>query len=137
MWNYPDEKNIVEWDGIFRTQNLDTKAESKTRTAVFVTEFDNGDSGTTDTIDWIEGNKQKSTLTGNVTYTFTDPSNPCNLILKVVQDGTGSRTVTWPASVKWPSGTAPTLTTSASATDIIAFYFDGTNYFGVDSLNFS
>ena len=38
----------------------------------------------------------------------------CNIILILVQDGTGSRTATWPATVKWPSGTAPTLSTGST-----------------------
>lgn len=105
------------------------------RTAYFDEEFDNGNSGTTDTIDWGVGNKQKSTLTGNVTYTFTNPAGPTSVILRVVQDGTGSRTVTWPSEVKWAGGSAPTLTTTAGATDIISMYFDGTNYHGSSSLD--
>jgi len=106
------------------------------KTAYF-TETDNGNSGTSDTIDWGLSNKQKSTLTGSCTFTFTAPPGPCSLILKLVQDGTGSRTVTWPASVKWPAGTAPTLTTTANKVDIITFYYDGTTYFGNSSLNFT
>lgn len=105
--------------------------------ATFDAEVDNGNSSTADTIDWTAGNKQKSTLTGNVTYSFTDPSGPCNLMLKLVQDGTGSRTATWPVSVKWSGGTAPTLSTAASAVDIVSFYFDGTSYYGQSGLNFS
>lgn len=100
-------------------------------------EVDDGNSSTADTIDWTTGNFHKSTLTDNCTYTFTAPTGPTTLVLKVVQDGTGSRTVTWPAAVKWPSGTAPTLTTTAAAVDIISFYFDGTNYYGFADFNFS
>lgn len=103
----------------------------------YFTETDNGNSGTTDTIDWTVSNKQKSTLTGNCTFTFTAPPGPCSLILKLVQDGTGSRTVTWPAAVHWSGGTAPTLTTTASKVDIISFYYDGTTYFGAANLNFT
>lgn len=106
-------------------------------TAVFDAEVDNGNSGTADTIDWTAGNKQRSTLTGNVTYTFTAPAGPCNLIFKLIQDGTGSRTATFPASVKWAGGTAPTLTTTASAIDIVSFYYDGTDYYGQAGLDFS
>ena len=58
-------------------------------------------------------------------------------MLKLIQDTQGSRTVTWPGSVKWPSGTAPTLSTAANKVDIMAFYFDGTNYYGLSSLDFS
>lgn len=103
----------------------------------YFTETDNGNSGTADTIDWTVSNKQKSTLTGNCTFTFTAPPGPCSLILKLVQDGTGSRLVTWPAAVHWPDGTAPTLTVTASKVDIITFYYDGTTYFGNAALNFT
>jgi len=106
------------------------------RTTYF-TETDNGNSSTADTIDWGVSNKQKSTLTGNCTFTFTAPPGPCSLILKLVQDATGSRTVTWPAAVHWPAGTAPTLTATANKVDIITFYYDGTTYFGNSSLNFT
>lgn len=102
-----------------------------------MTETDNGNSSTADTIDWRASNKQKSTLTGNCTFTFTAPGGPCSLILKLAQDATGSRTVTWPAAVKWAAGVAPTLTTTASRVDIIAFHYDGTNYFGSSSLNYT
>ena len=103
----------------------------------FSSEYDKGDSGTADTVDWANGQKQKSTLTDNVTFTFTAPSGVGNFLLKLVQDSTGSRTVTWPSNVKWPSGTAPTLSTSASAVDIVSFLYDGTNYYGSSSLDFS
>lgn len=104
--------------------------------AEFQDEHDNGNSGSSDTIDWNNGNNQKSTLTGNVTYSFTAPSGPCRLQLKLIQDGTGSRTVTWPGAVKWPAGTAPTLSTAASSEDIVTLWYDGTNYYGVSSLDF-
>lgn len=103
----------------------------------YFTETDNGNSGTADTIDWTLSNKQKSTLTGNCTFTFTAPPGPCSLVLKLVQDGTGSRTVTWPAAVHWSGGTAPTLTTTASKVDIITFYYDGSTYFGASTLNYT
>ena len=55
-----------------------------------------------------------------------------------MQDSVGSRTATFPASVKWAGGTAPTLTTTATTgTDILTLFYDGTNYFCVDALNFS
>ena len=94
--------------------------------------------GTT-TIDWGTGNMFNFQFGAfNETFTFTAPTKPGTFILKLVQDSVGSRTATWPASVKWPSGTAPTLTTTATTgTDIITFYYDGTNYFAVDALNFS
>lgn len=100
-----------------------------------------GNSGTALTIDWNSGAMQTVTLTGNCTFTFTAPSVDTNnwvrLVLVLAQDGTGSRTVTWPSSVKWPAGTAPTLTTTASKADIITLLYNGTVYFGASSLNFA
>ena len=58
-------------------------------------------------------------------------------LLKIIQDGSGSRTITWPATVKWPNGTGPTLSTAAGAVDIVTLYYDGTNYYSVASLTFS
>lgn len=104
---------------------------------IYGTEVDDGNSSTADTIDWGAGNFHKSTMTGNCTYTFTAPDGDGRFQLMLVQDGTGSRTATWPAAVKWPSGTAPTLSTAANSIDIITFYYDGTSYYGVDSLDFS
>lgn len=88
-------------------------------------------------INWNAGNKIFFTFGAqNETFTFENPVSACNLILVLKQDSIGNRTITWPSSVKWPAGTAPTLSTGANAIDIIAFYFDGTNYYGNSSLNF-
>lgn len=105
------------------------------RLAEFYDIYDNGNSGTTDTIDWGQGNFQKSTLTGNVTYTFTAPSGPSRLTL-LIYTGAGSFSVTWPGTVKWPSSTAPTITTTAAKTDIVTFIYNGTSYYGTYSQNF-
>ena len=105
-------------------------------TAYFDAEYDNGNSSTADTINWRLGNKQKSTLTDDCTFTFTEPVGACSLILKLVQDGTGSRTVTWPADVLWPNNTAPTLTTTATYVDLITFYYDGIDFYGLAGFDF-
>jgi hypothetical protein len=70
------------------------------------------------------------TLTGNVTYTFPTATAGRSFLLIEKQDATGSRTVTWPAAVKWPSGTAPTITSTASRSDLFGFTADGTNWIG-------
>ena len=72
----------------------------------------------------------------NETIAFTHPTNPCNLVLVMKQDATGSRTATWDADVFFPGGTHPTLTTGANLVDIISFYYDGTNFFGMCGLDF-
>jgi len=102
----------------------------------FTSEVDNGNSGTSKTINWTNGNRQKIVLTGNCTFTFTAPSGPTNLLLKLTQDANGSRLITWPATVKWVGRQAPTLSTTAAYVDIVGLYFDGTNYYGTLSPNF-
>lgn len=105
--------------------------------AVFADEYDNGESGAAKTIDWTNGNKQKLVLSGNAVLSFAHPFGVCTVTLKVEQDASGSRTVTWPPTVKWPGGTAPTLSTDPYAVDIACFYHDGLNYYGSSGLDYS
>jgi len=84
----------------------------------------NATSGATDTISLTDGNVHNVTLTANCTFTFSAPpasGTSGSFTLFLNQDGTGSRTATWPGTVKWAGGTAPTLTTTASRTDILVF----------------
>jgi hypothetical protein len=98
----------------------------------------NGNSGTSKTINWNSGNKQAITMTGNCTFSFTAPAGgAANLVLKIVQDGTGGRTATWPAEIKWPNGVTPVLSTGAGDVDIITFFYDSANWFGAAMLDFS
>ena len=69
------------------------------------------------------------TLGGN--RTLGNPANMTNGAIynwRVRQDGTGSRTLAYGSKFKWPGGTAPTLTTTANATDFISGqYFSDTD----------
>jgi len=106
----------------------------------FPAEFDNGNETGTFALDWNAGQKQRATLTGNITtlnITDLDVGAAANFILVLIQDGTGGWTVTWPAAVLWPGGVAPTLSAGAGDVDLIAFYWDGTNYYGTAALDFS
>jgi hypothetical protein len=68
-------------------------------------------------------------LSGNITLTFSN-GTPGTYIIKLIQDGTGSRTVTFPVSNwKWAGGSAPTLTTNANKTDIVSIIYDGLTYY--------
>jgi hypothetical protein len=88
------------------------------------------------TVDCEAGNAFSHTLTENTTFTFSNPptSGIANTFsLEIIQDASASGfTVTWPASVDWPSATAPTLTATASAKDVFVFYTrdGGTNWYG-------
>ena len=89
-------------------------------------------------VDWTDGQNQKVTLTASRVLAFgTAPDGPCHVQLKVTQGGSGSYTITWPASVKWSLGITPTLSTGVGEIDIFTFWYDGTNYFGTYGLDFS
>lgn len=92
-------------------------------------------SGGTVNIPYGSGNIADITLTASTTFTFGGHVVG-TYILKLTQGGTGSYTVTWPASVKWSGGTAPTLTTTVGKTDIVTLFHDGTNFYGTYSLNY-
>jgi len=87
-------------------------------------------SSTAITLALTNGTVQIITLTGNATITMPTAAAGKSFILFLKQDGTGSRTVTW-STVKWPGGTAPTITSTASKQDIYSFFSDGTNWYGI------
>jgi hypothetical protein len=86
--------------------------------------------GTTYTISTATGTLQILTLTGNCTFTFPTATTGESFTLFLRQDATGSRTATWPANVRWPGGTAPTITSTALRQDKYVFTADGTNWYG-------
>ena len=92
---------------------LDYAVENKTASSA----------GGTLTLDLTDGNSFGTTLTENTTVVLSNPpaaGNYGQLVIKITQDAaSGAFTVTWPASVKWPGGTAPVITTSNSAIDEI------------------
>jgi hypothetical protein len=81
--------------------------------------------GATITPDFALANNFSVTLGGNRTL-----ANPTNLtagqhgVIVITQDGTGSRTLAYGSYFKFPAGAAPTLTTTASAVDVLAYYVE-------------
>lgn len=81
--------------------------------------------GSTITPDFAVANNFSVTLGGNRTL-----ANPTNLtagqsgVIVITQDGTGSRTLAYGSYFKFAGGTAPTLTTTASAVDVLAYYVE-------------
>lgn len=84
--------------------------------------------GATVTIDAADGNYFRITLGGN--RTFAAPSNPIDgqkIIVEIIQDGTGSRTITWNSVFTFGTDvTSPTLTTTANKRDFIGFVYNST-----------
>lgn len=107
------------------------KAKSYNETYAAVTSSSNAV-----TVNCENGNSFAHVLTENTTFTFSSPpasGTSFTFILKLVQDASASGfTVTWPASVDWPSATAPTLTATASAVDYFVFttHDGGTTFYG-------
>ena len=86
------------------------------------------------TITWNASTQDvcKVTLAGN--RTMAAPTNNTTgqfISILVIQDGTGSRTLTWNAVFEFASDTAPTLTTTASLGDVFVFRYNGSKWLEV------
>jgi len=94
-------------------------------------------SSTTQTISLASGTVLSYTLTGNCTFTMPTATSGTSFIVRLIQDATGSRTATF-TGVKWPAGTAPTITTTASTgVDIISFVCIAAVWYGNASQAFA
>ena len=82
-------------------------------------------------VDLSLGNVQTYTLSGNQTLTFTNPpaSGTSGSFTLLVTNG-GSATLTWPTSVDWAGGTAPTLTASGIDAMVFTTIDGGTIWYG-------
>lgn len=88
--------------------------------------------GGTITFNMNDSNTHMSTLGGNRVLAVSNAASGQKFILRLKQDGTGSRTVTWFSTIYWAEGgSAPTLTTTANKADVLGFlctsggYYDG------------
>ena len=71
----------------------------------------------------LGGNRTMAAPTNNTTGQF--------ISILVIQDGTGSRTLTWNAVFEFATDTAPTLTTPASLGDVFVFRYNGSKWLEV------
>jgi hypothetical protein len=85
-------------------------------------------SGTAKTFDLSTGTIIPVTMTGNCTFTMP-AANAGKSFVVPIYTGAGAFTGTF-TGVKWPGGTAPTLTTTASRLDLASFFCDGTSWYG-------
>lgn len=120
---------------VMRTDTPQTNAAGKGDATVTLTD------GATVTIDCDDGNTFIVTLGGN--RAMANPTNPRDgqtIVVLIVQDGTGSRTLTWGSAWLWPSGTPVTLSTGAAAVDVITAKYNAAAakwYTVTSGLNFS
>lgn len=97
-----------------------------------------GNTGTATTIDLTQGNVFTATLTGNCTFTLSNPNansgRGSSFTLILTNDGTAGRTVAWSGgSFRFPGGAASlSRTTTANAVDIWVFFTpdNGTTWYG-------
>ena len=71
----------------------------------------------------IAGNRTIGAASGGVAGAF--------ISLLIIQDGTGSRTVTFNAAYEFKDDTAPTLTTTAAKGDLFVFRYNGSKFLEV------
>ena len=88
------------------------------------------------TITWdvIASPVAKVTLGANRTLAAPSGTSPAAgqfIALTVIQDGTGSRTLTWNATYEFTADTAPTLTTTANKGDLFIFKYNGSKWLEV------
>ncbi len=127
-------QNAVSSNNIISSVSLTTPVFTGfTETVVVI-----GTVGASHTFDITTGTVQTATLTASTPCTFTMPTATAgkSFILKLTQAASGMTTATF-TGVKFAGGTAPTITATASAIDIISFIADGTSWFGSAIQNFS
>jgi len=90
-----------------------------------------GTVGASSTLALTTGTVLTATLTASTPCTFTMPTAVAgkSFILILTQAASGMTTATF-TGVKYPGGTAPTITATASAVDILSFVSNGTNWYG-------
>ena len=105
-------------------------------TASYTSVFDAGNSGASKEIDWTNGNKQNIDITASTTFTFVDPDGPTSLTLELRQGASNGYTVTWPSTVDWADGVAPTFNTGTFDYHLVTLYYNGSRYYGHYGLNY-
>lgn len=80
---------------------------------------------TTMTLNCALSNVFATTFTANVTSapTLSNPGDGQTINWFITQDGSGGHTMTWPASFKWPGGSAGVLSTGVNAVDLLVATF--------------
>ena len=75
----------------------------------------------------IRLNKAIKAINPSAQFSITNEDAGQKFIIRMLQDGTGSRTVTWFSTIKWAGGSAPTLTTTPDKADVVGFIVTGTD----------
>lgn len=124
--------SVLDSAGFFTGTNVETVLAELASKDIGYTAH--GNTGSTETFDALTGWHSATLNAATVTFTFTGATSGlvAAMVLELAQDGTGGRLVTWPGSVVWPGGVAPTLSTAPAAVDILTFFSrdGGTTWYG-------
>ncbi len=122
---------IVRWDGSAGTwiQNSSVTIDDAGKVAGLAgySPGNTATDGATVTFDLDLDNIHYVTLGGNRTLAVSNVDVGQRFAVRLKQDATGSRTVTWWSNISWPGGTTPTLTTTASKSDWFGFICTGSS----------
>jgi len=100
-------------------------------------DYNNGFRSGNYTLNWNNSNLQTLILSGNTTLTLSGATEGSRLQLIVKQDSVGSRTITWPSTVKWSmGGVPPVLTTTQSGIDMVCLYYKDGLYYSTSATTF-
>ena len=127
-----DTKDIIfqQYDGTSILE-INDGAYAKFTAAAIAPEATLTDASTV-TINALTQSVSKVTLGGNRTIGLASGGvSGAFISILVIQDGTGSRTVTWNAAYEFASDEAPTLTTTASKGDLFVFRYNGAKWLEV------
>lgn len=110
---------VITSAGISTTGNI-TGGIVTVSKAIKTSNKSNADS-TTITFDLNESNFHTVTLGGNRTLALSNPTVGQKFAIRLQQDATGSRTVTWFSTIRWPDNTVPTLSSTGNKADLFGF----------------
>jgi hypothetical protein len=126
----PDTEINIELASSISTDTL-------TLTKAYKSSVETNTDGATITFDLNESNLHEVTLGGNRTLAISNETVGQRFIIKLIQDGTGSRTVTWFSTIKWPGGFEPSLTETVNKADYFSFIVTGTDTYDGFVLGYS
>jgi hypothetical protein len=93
-----------------------------------------GAAGATETVDWSNGDLQTMTLDENVEITFSNAAAGQRLTLFMLQDGSGTNSITWADTITWQDGITwgdTYYTKTANKMNVVVIYYSGSAYFGM------
>jgi hypothetical protein len=137
-----DGTGTAEANLTFDGNLLDVTGDLDVSDATFSTRFHEnynniGNASGAVAINLATANNFRINRTGNITISITNPpTGPRSIgFTLVMEDSQPGATVSWPGTIEWANGAAPTLTTGGK--DILVFYtYDsGATYYGFLSAN--